>query len=232
MSKGKTLRRPRDRAKNQQRLHTLHPWMYTAHLQVGPHQDASRLFHNIHRHYVLLCTLPCFSCCSVLPTHKIVWDSCLPFYKGKASHTLTSKSNGVWSSSSSPKNSLLVFCSTPRGLRTHTLTGLTIWEIKCLSVWTTLLTTKNALVWSRTREVSRKKGKIHPNRYLSHSSLLILHRVACLLKIWPQFPPPWKFSHWGYLSSSYDGQLLWDKDCPHLKSPATSLEWDSEICVQ
>lgn len=116
MSRGKTLRRPRDRAKNQQWLHTLHPWMYTAHLQVGPHQDASRLFHNIHWHYMLLCTLPCFSCCSVLPTHKIVWDSCLPlgFYKGKASHTLTSKSNGVWSSSSSPKNSLLVFCSTPR----------------------------------------------------------------------------------------------------------------------
>lgn len=90
--------------------------MYTAYLQVGPHENASRLFHNIHWHYVLLCTLPCSSCCSVLPTHKIIWHSCLllGFYKGKASHTLTSKSNGVWSSSSSPKNSLLVLCSTPR----------------------------------------------------------------------------------------------------------------------
>lgn len=79
----------------------------------------SRCLQALPQHPQALCApvhLTLFSCCSVLPTHKIVWDSCLPlgFYKGKASHTLTSKSNGVWSSSSSPKNSLLVFCLTPR----------------------------------------------------------------------------------------------------------------------
>lgn len=96
----------------------------------------------------------------------------------------------------------------------------------------TLLTTKKALLWLRTREVSRKKGKIHPQRYLSYSSMLILHSVACLLKIWPQCSPPWKFSHWGYLSSSSDGQLLGGNDCPHHKGPVTSLELDAEICIQ